>query len=313
MPPIMPQAGMEVGNLPTNLETRSAMWRHNLDNDELAQLHASLKTLGFESNGSVDAIGMYDFIQAGLQIRRPLFLPNSLWPQRRTVKKLAGMIQDLFRNPTRFYVRDNETSKARLNVITLDSHHSTILVGNEASIEVDQQARSIRSRHRKGDEWKAAGELDHLPEPVNLDVSGSVFDKPRVSLLIQRTPEGNLLLVNHSPTNEPLVTMSDGVPLKLATNSVPLATGKKAQIPVQGLTHSLVLKHPNTLWQKGTTIPPISALIEPKPSTFNPLYISVQPQRGIDNEGKENHEAEWVITVSPNKPGERRSKLKGEK
>ncbi len=311
IPPIIPHPNMDVANLPTNLETRSAMWRHNLEIPELQHLQADLKLLGYEPNGSVDAIGAYDFIQAGLQIRQPWFLPPALKHQRHTVRKLTAMIQDLFRNPTRFYVKDNEATKARINSITLDKDHYTILIGNEANIEVDQQARSIRSRYRKGDEWKAAGDLEHLPEPINLDVSGSVFDKPRVSLLIQRTPEGNLLLVNQSPTNEPLVTMSDGIPLKLATNSVPISANAKAQL--QGLTHSLILQHPNQIWRTNVMAPPVSALVEPKPSIMNPLYISVQPQRGIDNNGVETDEAEWVITVSPNKPGERRKKLKGEK
>lgn len=311
--PIIPQPGMEIGNLPTNLETRSAMWRHGLDIQELIQLKTALQPLGFESSGSVDAIGMYDFIQAGLGIRRPLFLPKSLRPHRKTVQKLTGMIQELLRSPTRFYVRDNDNSKARINVVTLDREHSSILVGNEASIEVDQQARAIRSRHRKGDEWKSAGDLEHLPEPINLDIAGAAFAKPRVSILIQRTEDGNLILVNQSPTNEPLVTLSDGVPIKLATNSVPLASGKHTHVPVQGLTHSLVLRHPNDLWRTDTLIPPISALIEPRPSKYNPLYISVQPQRGFGNDGQDNGEAEWVVTVTPNKPGKRQTKLQGEK
>ena len=312
--PIMPHSTMEVGNLPTNLETRSAMWRHKIDVTELRQLHDSLTPLGYEANGTVDAIGMYDFLQAGLKIRRPLFLPNNLWPQRHTIKKLSGMIHDLFRNPTRFYVNNNDFAKARVTSTTLDSSHTTLLIGNEASIEVDQQARSIHSRHRQGDEWKAKGDLVHLPEPFDLDISGSPFNKPRVSLYVHRQDDGSLLLVNQSPTNEPIVTMSDGVQLKLATNSVPLATSLKVgQSPTQGLTHSIVLQHPNQLWRTNVMLPPVSALVHPTSTFMAPVHISFQPQRGVGENGQESDEAEWVVTVSPNKPGERKVKLKGEK
>lgn len=287
------------------------MWRHNLEMSDLKLLHEDLKALGYEPTGSIDAIGMYDFIQAGLKIRRPLFLPNSLWPQRHTIKKLTVMIQDLFRNPTRFYVNNNDFTRARVSSTTLDSSHTTLLIGNEASIEVDQQARSIHSRYRKGDEWKAKGDLVHLPEPVDIDLSSSPFNKPRISLFVQRQNDGSLLLVNQSPTNEPLVTMNDGVQLKLATNSVPL--NQPNQSPIQGLTHSLILKHPNELWRANVTAPPVSALVHPASTFMSPVHISVQPQRGIGENGQESDEAEWVVTVTPNKPGERKVKLKGEK